>query len=150
RRANDRRSRGPQGLTLFAVRADRSRVREAMRNDPILSDESFLRIVTSTLIDFVRTQGLDGLSDTTDIEIPAASLDANGHPRFTMKLPASLIVNDLGAAHVFYDDIAGRGFEFPLRRFLDLHLHSDEVFVAIGAHWGVHSLTAVTCRPMPV
>ncbi len=120
------------------------------RSEPILSEEGFLRTVRAALIDFARNQGLGGLSDAVDIEIPSASLDANGHPRFTMSLPAPLIVTDLGAAHVFYDDVAGRGFEFALRRFLDLHLLSDDVFLDVGAHWGVHSLTAATSRPKEV
>src|SRR6266700_5415811 len=116
------------------------------RNEPVLSEEQFLRLVRSTLATFVRGQGLDDLSDATEIEIPSASLDAGGRPRFTMRLPASLIVNDLGAANVFYDDVAGRGFEFSLRRFLDVHLLSDDVFLDIGAHWGIHALTAATIR----
>jgi FkbM family methyltransferase len=67
-----------------------------------------------------------------------------------MCLPASLIRSDLGAAHLFYHDLLGRGFEFGLRRFLDLHLRSDDVFVDAGAHWGIHALTAATVLPHQV
>jgi len=119
-------------------------------NKPILSQEEFLSIVRSTLVKFVAEQGLDRTSGATEIEFPSASLDANGIPRFTMTLPASLIRNDMGAACVFYDDVAGRGFEFALRRFLDLHLTSDDVFIDVGAHFGVHSLTAATNLPRQV
>lgn len=81
------------------------------------------------------------------MEFPAASLDAHGVPRFVLRLPPALIANDYGAACVFYDDVAGRGWEFSLRRFLDLHLASDDVFIDIGAHFGIHSLTAATGLP---
>jgi FkbM family methyltransferase len=50
----------------------------------------------------------------------------------------------LGAASIFYHDVAGRGFEFSLRRFLDLNLTSDDVFIDVGAHFGIHALTAAT------
>jgi FkbM family methyltransferase len=106
----------------------------------------FLRIVRSTLANFAREHALE-LSDSVEIDFPSASLDGDGRPRFVMTLPASLIVSDLGAALVFYHDVVGRGFEFPMRRFLDLHLRSDDVFIDVGAHWGVHALTAATLRP---
>ena len=64
--------------------------------------------------------------------------------------PASLVLSDLGAAHLFYREIAERGYEFALRRFLDLTLNSDDVFIDVGAHWGVHSLTAATLLPNQV
>ena len=59
---------------------------------------------------------------------------------------ASLILTDRGAALLFYREVAGRGWEFTLRRFLDLHLSSDDVFIDVGAHWGIHALTAATRR----
>jgi FkbM family methyltransferase len=119
-------------------------------NEPVLSEQEFLSIVRSTLAAYVAEKGLDRLSDSAEIEFPAASLDANGIPRFMLKLPASLICDDLGAACVFYDDVVGRGWEFSLRRFLDLHLASDDVFIDIGAHFGIHSLTAATILPKQV
>ena len=63
-----------------------------------------------------------------------------------MSLPASLILAELGAATLFSDEVAGRGYEFVLRRFIDLHLASDDIFIDVGAHWGIHSLTAATLR----
>ena len=110
-------------------------------------EHPFLRAVRLTLAEFVRRQPTGAPSDDAEVEFPSASVDENGQPRFTMQLPASLILNDLGAAHLFYLDVAGRGFEFSLRRFLDAHLRSDDVFLDVGAHWGVHSLTAATRWP---
>jgi FkbM family methyltransferase len=116
-------------------------------NEKVLTQSEFLSVVESTLADFVAQKATDRPSEIAEIEFPSASLDANANPRFHMTLPASLICNDLGAACVFYDDVAGRGFEFALRRFLDLHLESDDVFIDVGAHFGIHSLTAATILP---
>jgi FkbM family methyltransferase len=104
-------------------------------------------------VDFARGKGLDTSPDAAgqaEIEFPSAFLDANGSPRFKMWVPASLVFNDLGAAHLFYHEVTERGYEFSLRRFLDLQLKSDDVFIDVGAHWGVHSLTAATRWPRQV
>jgi FkbM family methyltransferase len=116
-------------------------------NDRVLSQSEFLVVVKSTLAEFVAQNATAQPSDGAEVTFPAASLDADAVPRFQMTLPASLICSDLGAASVFYDDLAGRGFEFALRRFLDLHLVSDDVFIDVGAHFGIHSLTAATILP---
>ena len=81
----------------------------------VLSQSEFLVAVRSTLAEFIAQQSPGGPLNAAEIEFPSASLDANAIPRFHMTLPASLICNDLGAASVFYDDVAGRGFEFALR-----------------------------------
>jgi hypothetical protein len=67
-----------------------------------------------------------------------------------MSIPSSLVVHDLGAAHLFYREVAGQGYEFALRRFVDQLLQSDDVFIDVGAHWGVHSLSAATRLPKAV
>lgn len=117
--------------------------------DPSLQ-QRFREAVLRTLADYMKSRGLDTASRSTEIEFSSASLDANAQPRFRMALPPALIDEDLGAAHVFYHDVAGRGFEFGLRRFLDLHLRSDDVFIDVGAHWGIHALTAATVHPHQV
>ena len=109
--------------------------------------QRFREAVRVALADYLRSRGLDAAAASTEIEFDSASLDVAGLPRFKMTLPAELINDDLGAAHVFYHDVMGRGFEFGLRRFLDLHLASDDVFVDVGAHWGIHALTAATVHP---
>ena len=119
----------------------------------ILSEQSFLSAVRAAYVEFAREKGLNSDPDAAgqaEIEFPSAFLDANGRPRFKMWVPTSLILNDLGAAHLFYREVVERGYEFSLRRFLDLHLNSDDVFIDVGAHWGVHSLTAATRWPNQV
>ena len=116
--------------------------------DRIHRDQLFFEAVRETLCKFERNQGrvASDAFELGDIEFPSTSLDTNGQPRFTMCLPAPLILTEVGAAILFYRELTGRGYEFDLRRFIDLHLSSDDVFVDVGAHWGVHSLTAATLR----
>ena len=121
--------------------------------EQMLSEQRFLRVVRAAYEEFARTTGLNpdpNAAGQAEIEFPSAFLDANGSPRFKMWIPASLVLSDLGAAHLFYREIAERGYEFALRRFLDLTLNSDDVFIDVGAHWGVHSLTAATLLPNQV
>jgi FkbM family methyltransferase len=80
------------------------------------------------------------------IAVDARSLDESGKPRFRMQLPAGRICHDLGIALLFSQETASIGYEMGLRRFLDAHLESDDVFIDVGAHWGIHALTAATRR----
>lgn len=116
--------------------------------EQMLKEQRFLELVESSLNDFSRKVGIDpdGLSSAI-IEIPAKSLAANGASRFKMALPAKLILSDIGAAHLFYEEIEKGGYEPLLRGFLDALLLPDDVFIDVGAHWGIHSLTAGTRWP---
>lgn len=121
--------------------------------DRMLAERNFLKLVRAAYQEFAARNGLDPDPDadpTAEIEFPSTTLDANGKPRFVMQVPASLVLRDLGAAHLFYREVAGRGYEFVLRRFLDLQLRSDDVFIDVGAHWGVHSLTAASRWPAQI
>jgi len=119
-------------------------------NDQAQRQARFLEAVRTALADYVKQRARDPTPGAGEVEFPSASLHADARPRFTMSLPYSLVEQDLGAAHLFYHDVVGRGFEFGLRRFLDLHLSSDDVFIDVGAHWGVHALTAATVHPQQV
>ena len=115
--------------------------------DQLLGHRQFFVEVRATLMEYMRRRGLDPSTiDSVDIEFPAALVNANGDPRFTLSVPGSLVLSDLGAAILFQHEVAGRGWEFPLRNFLDAQLRSDDVFIDVGAHWGIHSLTAATTR----
>ena len=121
--------------------------------DRLSGERNFLQSVRSAYREFAGRNGLDpDLEAAGDaiVEFPSAPLDSNGKPRFVMRIPASMILRDLGAAHLFYQEVAGRGYEFALRRFLELHVESDDVFIDVGAHWGVHALTCATRWPHAV
>ena len=118
-----------------------------VERDRLLAQRNFFSGVRATLEQHMRRQGLDPcVAGSTDIEFPAACVDADGNPRFMLSIPGSLILGDLGAAHLFKGEMTGGGWEFPVRRFLDAQLQSDDVFIDVGAHWGIHSLTAATTR----
>lgn len=91
-----------------------------------------------------RLDGRDGEDNL--IPVDARSLDDDGRPRFRMQLPAGRIRHDLGVALLFSQETAATGYEMGLRQFLDAHLESDDVFIDVGAHWGIHALTAATRR----
>ena len=116
--------------------------------DRILKEHRFLQTVQEALLQFAENTGrpVSNASELGDIEFPSTSRDVNGQPRFRMSLPASLILSDLGAAALFYSEVTGSGYEPGLRGFIELHLASDDVFIDVGAHWGIHSLTAATVR----
>lgn len=138
-----------EGLACIdAALAIQPNFREAQMNrDAVLHLLESSRNARATLEEYARKKGLDTKAiESTDVDFPSAFVDANGNPRFTLSLPGSLIVNDLGAALLFREEVTARGWEFPLRKFLDEQLRTDDVFIDVGAHWGIHALTAATTR----
>lgn len=116
--------------------------------DRLRSDQQLLASVEALLAGWRRQNTPATQAGPDDeIEIPSAFVDARGQPRFRMWLPAARVGADLGAAQLFRQEVSMGGYEFPLRRFLDLHLRSDDIFVDVGAHWGIHALTAATRWP---
>ena len=119
----------------------------------LLVQDTFLRLVRDTYVRFAQCHGLNPDPDATpdaEIEFPSAATDAGGTARFHMSIPCPLVLRDLGAAHLFYREVADQGYEFVLRKLIDGLLRSDDVFIDIGAHWGVHSLSAATRLPNEV
>jgi len=115
--------------------------------DRLVEHQRFFEEVRTTLAEYTQRMGLDPSAvESIDIEFPAAFVNADCHARFTLSIPGSLILSDLGAALLFQHEVTGRGWEFQLRNFLDAQLRSDDVFIDVGAHWGIHSLTAATTR----
>ncbi|MBF0355023.1 MAG: FkbM family methyltransferase [Alphaproteobacteria bacterium] len=84
-----------------------------------------------------KVLGLDHLS------IPTAFKDAKGKPRFTMTLPRSLL-SDPGAAFIVKRETELGGYEYATRAFLDAHLQPGDLFLDIGAHWGLMALHAAS------
>jgi len=122
----------------------------AVMRERIEGQRTFLQSVRELYGQFAARHGLapaDASTSEPMIEIPSASLRADGTPRFRLWFSESLVSTDLGAAHLFQQELAQGGYEKPLRRFLDAYLTSDDVFIDVGAHWGVHALTAATLRP---
>ncbi len=119
----------------------------AQRRERCRTEQRVLERAAQDLEAYAADHHLDpGDAEDNLIPVDARTLDAEGHPRFRMRLPAARIRHDLGIALLFSQETASAGYEMGLRRFLDAHLDSDDVFIDVGAHWGVHALTAATRR----
>lgn len=85
-------------------------------------------------------------SDGTPL-LPAAARRADGKPRFYLPLVKELINTDPGIRYlVTYESLYG-GYEASSRQFFEEHLQPGDVFVDVGAHWGIFSLSAATRYP---
>jgi len=119
----------------------------AERRERCRTEQQVLDRAVQDLEAYAADHDLDpGDSEANLIPVDARSLDDEGRPRFRMRLPAASIRHDLGIALLFSQETAAVGYELSLRRFLDAHLDSDDVFIDVGAHWGIHALTAATSR----
>lgn len=81
-----------------------------------------------------------------EFTVASALLDAQGQPRFVLRLPEALRA-DPGIAFLCDHETRYGGYEYPSRRFLDLHLQPGDLFIDVGAHCGIYSLTAATRWP---
>lgn len=72
--------------------------------------------------------------------------DAAGNARFTLPIPKHFL-EDIAIKHLIDREGRHGGFEYPTRAFFDAHLEPGDVFIDVGAHWGVFSLGAATRHP---
>lgn len=79
--------------------------------------------------------------------LPSATTMPDGKPRFLMKLVPELINTDAGVSYMVRHELFHEGFERITRDIVDVHLQPGDVFVDIGAHWGIMSLSAATRFP---
>ncbi len=76
-------------------------------------------------------------------KLTAAFPDSRGKPRFTMVLPRA-VLEEPGIAALVRGETQRGGYEYPARKFLDVHLEPEDLFVDVGAHWGIFALHAAT------
>jgi FkbM family methyltransferase len=67
-------------------------------------------------------------------------------PRFRMTVPRAFL-SDPGIRYLVDRERRGVGYEYASRSFLDAHLEPGDLFIDVGAHWGIMSLQAVTRWP---
>jgi len=88
-------------------------------------------------------QPAQGPQTPDPITIPSPFRDAHGRPRFAISVPRAAL-DDAGVKVLAYDEARRGGYEYPSRRFIDVHLQPGDLFIDIGAHWGVFALHAAT------
>jgi FkbM family methyltransferase len=71
---------------------------------------------------------------------------ADGAPRFRVTLPRAFL-GDPGVRYLVARERAGIGYEYATRCFIDAHLRPGDLFLDVGAHWGVMALHAATRWP---
>ena len=78
--------------------------------------------------------------------LPTAQKRADGTPRFTLSLPGSY-ASDPGLALLVKLESHHAGFEFATRAFFDRHLAPGDIFLDVGAHFGLYAMSAATLLP---
>jgi len=78
------------------------------------------------------------------LALPAASKRADGKPRFTLLLDPVLAQSDHGLRYLIQQETRFDGFERATREVIDAHLKPGDLFIDVGAHVGVMSLSAAT------
>ena len=76
----------------------------------------------------------------------SAFAKADGSPRFVMPIPRKFL-GDAGIGYLTRHETQFGGYEHPSRLFLDQHLRPGDLFIDVGAHWGLYALTAATLWP---
>ncbi|HYC65603.1 MAG TPA: FkbM family methyltransferase [Reyranellaceae bacterium] len=89
---------------------------------------------------------LDRLPDG-DLLLPSAMLMPDGKPRFFMPLPPRSLATDQAIAYLARHELLNDGYERGTREIIDAHVRPGDLFIDIGAHWGVMSFAAATRWP---
>ena len=71
--------------------------------------------------------------------VPSAFTKPDGAPRFVMPI-ARRFLADAGVGYLARYETQHGGYEYPTRCFLDQHLQPGDVFIDVGAHWGLYAL----------
>lgn len=79
--------------------------------------------------------------------LPSAVKQPDGKPRFHLALINQLVTLDPGIEYLVLHETLYGGFEAVSRQFFDAHLEPGDVFIDVGAHWGVYSFSAATRWP---
>ena len=86
------------------------------------------------------------MTDTRLERLASAFRRPDGSPRFELPLPEGWS-RDAGARVLALEEARRGGYEYPTRRFFDDHLEPGDLFIDVGAHWGIFSLHAATRHP---
>lgn len=85
------------------------------------------------------------MTQSGHVLLASALKSASGQPRFHIPIPNDLTADM--AVGVLLRNEAGNGYERPFRDFFDANLKPGDVFVDVGAHFGLFALSAATRWP---
>jgi len=90
-------------------------------------------------------QGKIALKSAEDgaLLLPSVFTDARGAPRFELPIPRAML-RDVAIKYLVEHEAGYGGYEYPTRAFFEAHLEPDDLFIDVGAHWGVMALSAAT------
>lgn len=93
-----------------------------------------------------KIRALSSMEDRGDsIIAPSAFKFGDGRPAFRMPVPKSYL-SDAGVGFLVRHETQYGGYEYPARRFIVDHLEPGDLFIDIGSHWGIFSLTAAAAH----
>nr|WP_203544783.1 FkbM family methyltransferase [Desulfovibrio sp. JC010] len=78
--------------------------------------------------------------------VPSVIKNNAGEPEFEMLL-ANAEMRDPGTASLHFRETRCGGFEYASRAFLHAHLQPNDLFIDVGAHFGLYTLTAARKFP---
>ncbi len=78
--------------------------------------------------------------------VPSVFKNDDGQPRFAIPVPQASL-KDMAIRFMVERETRYGGFEYPTRAFIDAHLEPGDLFLDVGAHWGIMALTAATRFP---
>lgn len=94
-----------------------------------------------------RTKALNVVEDRGDsLVVPSVFKLGNGKPAFRMPVPKKYL-DDAGVGFLVRHESQFGGYEYPARRFIIDHLAPGDLFIDIGAHWGIFTLSAISAYP---
>ncbi|MDR3440669.1 FkbM family methyltransferase [Telmatospirillum sp.] len=83
---------------------------------------------------------------TGDCIVHSVFAGQDGKTRYIMPVPREYLT-DPGLNYLAHRERNGVGYEYATRCFLDAHLRPGDLFIDVGAHWGIMSLHAATRWP---
>ncbi len=86
------------------------------------------------------------LGSQGEVQIHSVFAGADGAPRFRVAVPRTYLA-DPGIRFLVARERSGTGYEYATRCFIDAHLELGDLFLDIGAHWGIMALHAATRWP---
>lgn len=75
--------------------------------------------------------------------LPSSLRQADGTQRFNLSFPAFFTNSDIATRYLVQHE-CGDGYEIPTRNLIERTLTRGDLFVDVGAHWGIFTLQAAT------